>query len=256
MDEGARDAAQLATDIREEGQRLSTATLSQGLPIRLMGGVAVWLTSPSARTGGYAREYRDLDFAASGRKRSATTFFFEAHGYQPDRRFNALHGAQRLNFLAPDGRWPVDVIFDELNMAHRIDLRGRLELAGPTLDLADLLLTKLQVFELNEKDLGDIVCLLADHPIGEVGAERIDVARILSVASGSWGLAHTVQRNLRRAAEQWRVEPIAGSAFEAGTQAEALIAAIEKAPKSLRWRARARIGERLRWYQTPEELPR
>jgi len=29
---------------------------------------------------------------------------------------------------------------------------------------------------------------------------------------------------------------------------------IDAAPKSLRWRTRARVGERVRWYELPEEI--
>ncbi len=230
-----------------------------------MGGLAVWLSSPTVRAEPFARSYADMDFAAASRAgRSAVGGFFEAQGYEPERYFNALHGAQRLNFLAPDGRWTVDVVFDELNMSHRIDLRGRLSGPRPTIDLADLLLTKLQVWEINPKDLGDILCLLADHPLDAASrrepgradgqAEPIDLARIRTLTGADWGLCHTVERNLRRAQDLWRESGAVGVPHDAGAQAEALLGAIEAGPKTLSWKARARIGERVRWYETPEEV--
>jgi hypothetical protein len=246
----------LLDDIRGEALRVARAAVDAALPIRLMGGLAVWALAPSVRTGPYARDYRDMDFAAASRAgRREVGAFFERVGYVPEKLFNALHGAQRLNFAAPDGRWTIDVVFDELNMSHRVDLRDRLALPGPTLDPADLLLTKLQVWEINRKDLGDIACLLADLPLGQgPGGEAIDARRVASVTSTDWGICHTVERNLDRVRAQWKAEPVAGTRFDAAAQAAALELAIRDAPKSLAWRARARVGERVRWYEIPEEV--
>ena len=132
-----------------------------------MGGVAVWLVAPSVRVAPFARDYADLDLAVRKRDGRKVTPFMEREGYVPERFFNSIHGAQRLNFAHADGGWTVDVVIDALRMSHVIDLRGRLEPGRATLDLADLLLTKLQIWEINEKDLGDITCLLADRPLAE-----------------------------------------------------------------------------------------
>ncbi len=241
-------------DIRAEADRLGRAAVAASLPLRLMGGLAIWLTSPAVRVGPFARPYRDMDFA--GEKRSAARIrqFFDDAGYVPEKLFNALHGAHRLNFGAPDGRWTIDVVLDELAMSHRIDLRGRTGGAGTTLDLADLLLTKLQVWEINRKDLGDALCLLADHPVAERDADAIDLRRIRTVLGSDWGFCHTAERNLRLVADLWREEPIAGVPFPVDVQVAALLDAIGSAPKSARWKARARVGERVRWYETPEEV--
>ena len=246
-----------APDIRAEAERLTAAVLAAGLSMRLMGGMAIWLTSPSVREPPFARSYADLDFAAASVDRKRIVPFFVEEGYIAERLFNAIHGAQRLNFAHPSGRWTVDVVYDQLRMSHRIDLRGRLALPGPTIDLADLLLTKLQIWEINEKDLRDSACLLADHPLGDgtetVDPGAIDVERILALVTSDWGLCHTVERNLERLASHpggWRVH---GSA-PPGDQARALLERISAAPKSLSWRTRARVGERVRWYETPEEV--
>jgi len=259
------DAAQLPTvpadDISLEASRLTEAALTARLDLRLMGGLGVWLTSPSVRRPPYARQYQDLDFAASSSHRSRVAAFFESMGYRPERMFNALHGARRLNFLHPERRWSIDVIFDELRMSHRIDLRGRLGGPGPTLDLADLLLTKLQIWEINEKDVGDAVCLLADHELvidgGRSGSPKaIDLRRITALSSADWGLCHTVLRNLGKVTELARSAPPAGAPFEPAAQATTTLSAIDEAPKTVGWRARARVGERVRWYETPEEVRR
>jgi hypothetical protein len=240
--------------IADEARRLVESAAGEGLPMRLMGGVGIWLTSPSVRRPPYARPYRDLDLAVASRHKRNITPFLVGAGYVPEKLFNAIHGAQRLNFGRADGRWTIDVVFDELAMSHRIDLRGRLERPGLTLDLADLLLTKLQVFEINRKDLGDAACLLADHAIGEGEPDVIDVRRIRALAGSDWGLCHTVERNLRQLADQARMEPPEGGRFDAESQAGSLLESIATAPKSMGWRARAMIGESVRWYETPEDV--
>lgn len=247
-------ASQLADDIRAEAERLAGAALVAELGLKLMGGLAIWLVSTSARRPPYERPYADLDFAAPRRAARDVKAFFDAQGYVPEKLFNALHGATRLNFGAPDGRWTVDVILDALVMSHRLDLVGRLGGPAPTVDLADLLLMKLQVWEINRKDLCDAACLLADHPLGESGGDAIDLRRIRSLLGSDWGFCHTVERNLAGVAELAAAEPQAATPFDVAAQVRLLLDEIAAAPKSLGWKARARVGERVRWYETPEEV--
>jgi hypothetical protein len=248
----------LPDDIRDEAARLAAAISGSGLRVKLMGGLAVWLLSQTIRNGPYAREFGDLDVVAASRDRKAIGAFLESIGYVPDRLFNALHGAQRLVYTSWHGRWSLDVIFDELNMSHRIDLRGRLNGSAPTLDPADLLMTKLQVWQVNEKDLGDAACLLADHRLALAasapGEAVIDLARVRDLVGSDWGLCHTAEGNLAKVADLWGRRPVPDVRFEVGGQVETLLAEIDAAPKSMGWRARARVGERVRWYETPEDV--
>jgi hypothetical protein len=251
----------LSPDVREEAARLGGLLVSAGIPARLMGGLAIWLRCPSVRQGPFARSYADMDFVVAAKGAAPFKAFLLEQGYLPDQFFNALHGATRLYFQAPDARWSIDVVVDELAMSHRLDLRGRLAGPDPTVTLADLLLTKLQVWEINRKDLGDALCLLADHVLADgrpadqtASSDGIDAGRIAAVLGVDWGFCHTVERNLASVAELWAAEPLAGAPFDAGSQVAALTTAIERAPKSLGWRARARVGERVRWYETPEEV--
>ena len=242
-------------EITAEAERIGRGAVDAGLQLRLMGGTAIYLTSPTARRPPYARSYGDFDLAVARTDARRAAAFLAAAGYAPEKMFNALHGAQRLNFGHPEGRWPIDVVVDELRMSHRIDLRGRLGGPSPTLLLADLLLTKLQVWEINSKDLGDIVCLLADHAIADrEDPDTIDRRRITGIASADWGFCHTIERNLRRMIGEVAHRPPVGAPHDPVAQAEALLATLETAPKSMGWKARARIGERVRWYETPEDV--
>ncbi len=230
--------------------------MESGLPARLLGGLAIWLRCPSVRSGPYVRTYHDMDFAVAARGSSAFREFLAAEGYLPDRFFNGLHGESRLYYQAPDGQWSIDVVIDELTMSHRLDLRGRLDGPAPTLSPADLLLSKLQVWEINRKDLGDTLCLLADHPLdaGDSDPCAISLQRVATVLGADWGFYHTTERNLGKLAEQWAETPLPAAPYDAAGHIESLRRAIGQAPKTRGWRMRSRIGERVRWYEVPEEV--
>ena len=245
----------ILADIRDEAAQLGAAALEAGLAARLFGGLAFWLRCPSVREGRFARSYDDMDFAVSKPASQPFRAILEERGYLPDKFFNGLHGATRLYYQVPDGRWSVDIVIDELTMSHHLDLRGQLEGPQLTVSLADLLLTKLQVWEINRKDLGDTVCLLADHGVADSDsdAERISLPRVAAVLGNDWGFCHTMERNLGQVLELWAEEPLPGAAHDVAAQVRTIQAAIEAAPKSLAWRMRSRIGERVKWYETPEE---
>jgi hypothetical protein len=252
----ADDATPILHDIRDEAKRLAEAAVTLGLSARLIGGLAIWLRCPSVRTGPYARSYDDMDFAISAAASTKFKALLMTQGYLPDQFFNGLHGATRLYYGEPAGRWSIDVVIDELVMSHKLDLRGRLDGAAPTITLDDLLLTKLQVWEINRKDLGDTLCLLADHALSEDDADvdAISLARVRSVLGRDWGFCHTVERNAQKVAALWSQEPLPGATHDVAAQIVTLQQAIEDAPKSRAWKLRSRVGERIRWYETPEEV--
>ncbi|MDP9482435.1 MAG: hypothetical protein M3P84_04345 [Chloroflexota bacterium] len=256
-----------AAEIEAAARRVVAVAMGEGLRVRLMGGLAIRIQSPSAARPPFERSYRDLDLVTHGRDAAGLRRVLEREGYVGDKLFNAIHGAQRLVYAAPDGRWSVDVVIDQLAMSHTIELKDRLATNGLTLDLADLLLSKLQIWETNRKDLGDAACLLADHPLEPVGRlvaapDRagslgpIDLVRLRSVLGADWGFCHTAERNLRAIADLWDLVPIPDAPYPVDRQVAALLADIAAAPKTIGWRARARVGERVRWYETPEEARR
>ena len=171
-------------DVAEEGRRLAIAAQSQDLSLRLLGGVAVWCQCPSARRPELARDYGDADFIGRAEDRKRITAFLEAEGYEADRMFNALHGATRLNFHESARDRPVDVLLDRFATAHALDLRDSISADGLTIELADLLMTKLQVVSINEKDIRDLLALLLDH---DFAPEEIRLERILEVTKNDWG---------------------------------------------------------------------
>lgn len=242
-------------DVREEGLRLVQAAVRRGLAVRLIGGVAVWARCPSAMLPALRRDYGDVDVVGLARESKALTRFFAEMGYRPDKLFNAIHGAQRLNFTDPDTGRPLDVLLDRFSMCHAIDLRDRLAVDPVTIPLADLLLTKLQVVRMNDKDLLDLTAILADHGVDERDHDSIDLGRVTAVLGKDWGFEHTVRLNLDRLRESVTGRDLpARTAATIDDRIAGLISALDKGRKSVVWQLRARIGERVNWYEEPEDV--
>lgn len=235
----------------EEGERLAQAAQAAGLALKLVGGVAIWVSCPSARSGPLARTYGDADFVGRGSDRKRINEFMAEQGYEADKLFNAIHGATRLNFHDPARGRPIDILLDRFVMAHELELGESLKSADLTLQLADVLLTKLQVVTLNRKDLVDVTALLLDHGFGP---GDISMQRILDVTRSDWGFEHTIHRTL--ATLHTRIGDFslpAESTSRILSRADELEAALNAAPKTVAWKMRARVGERVKWYQEPEE---
>jgi hypothetical protein len=235
-----------------EAERISGAARESKVAIKLVGGAAVNLHSPSARQTPLKRKYGDLDFVASSKHRSAVQRLLEGLGYQAEVRFNTLNGHQRLLYLDGVNGRQIDIFLDRMKMCHVIELAGRLGHDGPTLTPADLLLSKLQVFEVNMKDLVDTVALLLDHPMTNHDDDAINSAYVARLTADDWGLYRTLQLNtekVRRAAHDLAVD-----AALIDQRLDQLWMTIEAQPKSLRWKFRARVGDRVSWYELPEEV--
>lgn len=236
------------------GRELVEAAARKAVLLRLMGGSAVKAVCPSAAYITLPPESLDLDLAAYGRQRRQLDQLMEELGYDPYRRFNALHGHRRLKFSHPDRGLSLDVFVDTFHMCHQLRFDGRLEKGDLALPTADLLLSKLQIVQMDEKDLRDIYALLCDHDLGHLGeVEQVDTDYIASVCGDDWGWYKTVTMNLEKSmelADNFLPEPYRDTF---ASRAQRLRSIVEAAPKSLRWQARARIGEARRWYDLPEE---
>jgi hypothetical protein len=244
-------SSDIDTDVVAEGARVLAAARDQGLPLRLLGGVAVRLRARNGLPSALQRTYGDLDFVTARRASGPAQKLFRDLGYEPHVSFNALNSKERLLFFDEAHSRQVDVFVGTFRMCHEIPLEGRLELDDTSIPLAELLLTKLQVIELNEKDIRDAVAVLHDREIGDEDGDTVNGGRIAQLCSEDWGLWRTITRNLEACRQQAGAY---GEDFaEVATRFSELEGRIEAAPKSRAWRMRARIGERKRWYDLPEE---
>ena len=243
-----------------EALRIIALTDSAGLRVRLMGGLSFHARCPSW-TARIDRDGRDIDLAAPARDRKALSVLMEAEGYTADRQYNALYGRKQLYFVDEARGRPVDVLIDQMEMCHTFEFADRLAIDGPTLPLAEMLLSKLQIAKINRKDVLDAMALLAEYPIGSGDDQTINVDRIVGLTSTDWGWWRTVTGNLDNLRVVFRGDIAPGELdfgrpvrFAIPDQLDRLRAAIDAAPKSTRWKLRARIGERVQWYEEPEEV--
>jgi hypothetical protein len=243
--------SQPLADLREEAPRVLDAVAGRGLDARAVGGLAVFLRCPSAHRPPLAREYKDLDLvAAKAAARELGACLLEL-GYVADQEFNALHGHRRLFFWDPLHERQLDVFVDQMEMCHTLDLRDRLGHDERALDVADLLLAKLQVVEVNEKDLQDATAILADHSVAPSG---VDPERIAGLFANDWGWWRTGTESLGKVADYADALDGFPAAGVVRDRTAELLARIEDEPKSRRWKLRAKVGERKRWYELPEEV--
>src|SRR5438093_6218857 len=158
----------------------------RGLSLKLLGGQAVRLLCPLYPHR--ARDDQDMDFASVSSSKRAVMDFLGELGFVGDQRFNLLHGDRQMYFTTPEGGTTVDVIMDRLNMCHVLDFRDRIERMPYTLDVTDLLMSKLQIVELNRKDVHDLLHLLSGYEVRE-GDEpgTIALGRIGDIGCGDWG---------------------------------------------------------------------
>jgi hypothetical protein len=249
-------------DPLQEGLRLVALARERGLQVRLMGGLAFHARCPDW-TALVERKRRDIDLATRGKDGRALAELMRGEGYTPDKQYNALYGHKQLYFVDEPHDRPVDVLIDRLEMCHRLDFADRLQLADTTLPPADMLLTKLQIVKINRKDILDMLALVAEYPLaeGDDNGRAISLRRITTITSNDWGWWRTATGNLAHMAAiadgelkpdelDFRRPP----RFNPADQVRVLRETIDKAPKSAKWKLRARVGERVSWYQEPEEV--
>jgi hypothetical protein len=243
----------------DEALRLVGKAEERGIQLRILGSIAYRLHSPANLHlfTEMDRELTDVDLAAYRRQSHAIREFMKQEGYASNEgMFVGTEGARHV-YQHPQWNLHVDVFTDELNYCHPIPFKGRLELDSPTLTTTDLLLEKMQIVEINLKDLKDTMVLLIEHPIADssVPRESIDSGYIAQMMSQDWGFYHTFTTNLRKVAEFIPQFPAidADQGTVIRTRIDQLLAAVESAPKTMKWKIRAKIGTRTRWYQEVSE---
>jgi len=202
------------------------------------------------------RAVKDIDLATRRGARTAVTEVLVGAGYIPDKMFNVLHGARRLLFYDEANVRKVDVFVGEFSMCHQVPIAARLERETLTIPLAELLLTKLQIVELTERDERDIYNLVYHHPISNGDGTGIEADYIAKLCARDWGLWRTVRATVERSRSDVGKYRLDGAAVEVITDSMTrLWQRIEAEPKSSIWRVRNRLGDRVRWYDEPEEDP-
>lgn len=261
----ANDAVGMARQDRAERdkfenelKRILKASDEAGVLLRVIGSLAFQMHCPKY---GYlqqamGRAYTDIDFAAYSKQTSLVRKLLEKLGYRDNKEVFIVSAGERAIFDRPDTGLHVDVFYEKLDFCHVIRWADRLEVDSPSIPLAELLLEKMQIVEINEKDVIDTIMLLLEHPLGDIDDETINMARVAQLCASDWGLWRTTTMNLSKvqglahgydqltAEEKSRVE----------AQVQAALERIEAEPKSMAWRLRDRVGDRVKWYKDVDEV--
>lgn len=245
-------------DIEIEMHRLIAAAREKSILMRVLGGLGIKVHRTTDHPA-FAREYGDLDFVVTGKQRREFEAFMPEVGYVPHKQFNLLNGSERQIYYHNQTEMKIDIFVDTFSMCHKIPLEGRLQIHPITIPLAELLLTKAQIAELNRKDALDIASLLLYAETGSDDEEKINLKRIAQLCGADWGLYKTTSINLKRVEDIVSEENVNLTEAERGSikkRIDNILQTFETMSKSLAWQMRDKVGTRVRWYEEVEEVAR
>jgi len=247
-----------AQEFVNNGLKLVKDAKERNITIRLIGSVAVLLhcSEFSKLHDTMDRKLTDIDLLAYGDRRTPLIELIEKQGFLLNRRWAALYPER---YIFESDRLHIDVFFDKLSMCHTIDFQGRLEVDYPTIPLAELVLEKLQIYDITEKDLKDVCLVILAHDIGDSDQETINIDHISKILSSEWGFYYTVTENLKFLRDTYleKFDFLSDQRKdEVRNKIEIMLNRINSQKKSRGWKLRARIGTRRRWYNEVEEAMR
>ena len=242
----------------QELQRIVAAGDAAHLTLRVLGALAFRTHCPQF---GYLQEkmgrsYTDIDFAAYARDSKGIRALMAGLGYAEDKEVFVVSEGSRAIFENPQSHIHVDVFYEKLDFCHVIPWNGRLEIDSPTIPLAEMLLEKTQIVQINEKDVIDMIMLFLEHGLGEDDREIINIKRIARLCAEDWGLWRTVSMNLEKIDKLAQNYDTLNSEHKArvSSQVGEALRLMEAEPKSMAWRLRARVGDRVKWYKDVDEV--
>ena len=228
----------------------------KGVRLRLLGAIAFRVHCPKYEYlhRGLGRSISDLDFIGYSKQKGQIEKLFLELGYT--KRPPSLVTAYSLReiYLHPAQNIVIDVFFDKLQMSHDIDFKNRLEVDSPTIPLAELLLQKIQIVKLTEKDVKDVIVLMREHEIADHDREAINLPYISKLLANDWGLYYTATTNLKKLGGLLNSFDQLSEADKLDVKAkiEKTLQSIESEPKSFSWKMRAMVGPSKKWYREVE----
>ena len=241
-----------------ELKRILSASEEHGVTLRVIGSLAFQMHCHEYGflQAALGREYTDIDFGGYRKQARDVREMMKSLGYEEIKEVFIVSEGDRAIFHQLGTTLHVDVFYDKLDFSHVVSWKNRLEVDNPTIPLAELLLEKMQIFEINEKDIIDTIMLLLEHPLGDIDDEVINIELISELLSRDWGLWRTSTMNLNK------VKQMAGHYSQLSeddrakvvSQVDKALARIEQEPKSRGWKLRARVGDRVKWYKEVDEV--
>jgi hypothetical protein len=241
-----------------ELKRILKASEEAGLLLRVIGSLAFQMHCPQfgSLQAAMGRAYTDIDFAAYGKQTKQITALMTSLGYTDNREVFIVSEGERAIFDKPEAGLHVDIFYEKLDFCHTIYWKDRLETDSPTIPLAELLLEKMQIVQINEKDVIDTIMLLLEHPLGDNDKETINMKRVAMLCAAEWGLWRTTTMNLEKVRRLAHGYPQLTNEQKAKVekQIKDVMDRLEQEPKSMGWKLRARVGDRVKWYKEVDEV--
>jgi hypothetical protein len=246
--------------VLSEARRILEFLKPSDTSLRLMGACAVRLSTPSFHQlyESLDRPLSDLDFAAFSKEGRKIEPILNGLGYTQDRRIVAFHEAQRNFYFNEEKHMKLDIFFDRLAMCHTIEFKDRLHLTFPTITPSDILLEKMQIVQIAEKDLKDTVVLFLAHQLSDRDENEINLKYLSRLLCNDWGFWYTVMCNLDKVKTYCMALTQLADADKdtISKKIEVLKQRLDSEPKSFRWKMRARVGPSVKWYNEVEDLIR
>lgn len=246
------------SDFFTDALRIIEAAKQRRIELRLMGATAIYYRCPNSRKliDAMDRPLTDLDFVTTSKYVRDLPALFASLSFEANERVNTLYGLRRQMYTDPRTGRHVDIFVDKLTFCHEIDLTRRLEIDAITLTLADLLLEKMQIARMSEKDAKDTVILLREHELGDEDKEKINTRYIAKLLADDWGFYYTATTNLRKTKEFAENFNILNSEEKQAVKSriDSILEQIEREDKSMKWKMRARMGTKVKWYSDAEDV--
>jgi hypothetical protein len=254
---GAQDSAERAR-FESEVKRIIETGNQAGVLLRVLGSLAFHMHCPEVGhlQAEMGRAYTDIDLAAYSQQAKEIRALLSGMGYVENREVFMVSEGSRAIFENNANHLHIDVFYEKLDFCHVIKWQSRLEVDSPTIPLAELLLEKMQIVKINEKDVIDTIMLLLEHPLGDDDKETINIGLIARLCAADWGLWRTVTMNLDkvRTLAPGYSQLTNAQKTQVVNQVSAALSRIEAEPKPMAWRLRARVGDRVKWYKDVEEV--
>src|SRR6266498_2519028 len=241
-----------------EAERLLRAARADGVTLRLLGALAFKRRCPrhARLQEALKRMYTDIDFAAYGKQARQLRALFAREGYVEDEMTYVESEGSRMVLNHPATTLHLDVFLDKLEFCHTVRWNGRLEQEEDTIPLAEMLMQKMQIVQINEKDVIDTIMLLLEHPLGDRDGDTINVKRVAKLCADDWGLWRTTIMNLdkvEKLAQQYK-QLTSEQKNKIESQVKVALERLENEPKPLAWKLRAQVGDRVKWYKDVDEV--
>lgn len=237
---------------------------AKGIVLIVMGacGIRIHCSNSQHILDSLGRMITDIDFMSYNKFQDKIHQLFKDLKYLPESevaKFYAhMYGQVRSGYIDPKTQRKVDVFFDRLEMCHTIDFKNRLEMDFPTLTVSDLLLEKMQIVKINEKDVKDALVLIHEHDVGEEDLETVNLKYVSRLLAEDWGFYRTITTNLKKLKTFLPQYDVFGNDSKSSIdhRIDKMLERIEEQPKSMKWKIRARIGTSRKWYADVDEVSR